>query len=145
MWWSHRVKATHVIMQRWQHFFPQYKNQLVHFHFHQYISVFTFNTHGYKKDVYMTQTELRVLGNSLCLCLGGLHKAALVCLFVPLKDYIFQNERNGWMTFDLSQGGLNNKGFDNQGHFSIEFYIHFNPGIVAKCTVALSLSNKILE
>lgn len=61
----------------------------------------------------------------MCLCLSGLHQAALDCLFVPLKDYISQNERNGWMTFQLSQGGLTNEGFNNQGHFPEEFYIQY--------------------
>lgn len=29
------------------------------------------------------------------------------------------------MTFQLSQGGLTNEGFNNQGHFPEEFYIQY--------------------
>lgn len=58
--------------------------------------------------------------------LSGLHQTALVCLFVPLKDYIFHNERSGWTTFQLSNSCLTKGGFDNQGHFPQDQYVHFN-------------------
>lgn len=95
-----------------------------------FASVFTTHTHGYSRDVNMTTQNRELFGNSVCLGLSGLHQAALVCLFVPVKDYISQNERNGWMTFQLSNSGFTNEGFQKQGHFPEELYIHFNCGLV---------------